>query len=119
MRWRKRTSRIIFLCFGLSLLTPSSFAAPAESLSDNQLLQRAMPPSWRFYQLMGPCKDLHVQRVEYAGHPGFSIRGVCPIKNLPDGDSECPNYLLTASGTVNPPTAIIRKMTLTLKCEGQ
>jgi hypothetical protein len=119
MQWRKRTSGIICLCFGLPLVTSSSFAAPPDSLSDNQLLQRVMPPNWRFYQLMGPCKNLHVQRVDYAGHPSFSIRGECPIKNLADGDSECPSYLLTADGTENPPTATIRKMTLALKCEGQ
>jgi hypothetical protein len=85
---------------------------------DNALMHFVMPDDWRFGRVLGPCENLKLHRMNYNGYRGFRIQGVCPIKGLADGDSECPSYLIQADGTVDTPrNAAIRKITLTLKCD--
>jgi hypothetical protein len=77
-----------------------------------------MPENWLFGRVLGPCRDLQLHRMAYNGFNGFRIQGVCRIRDLPDGDSECPAYLIQADGTTDTPKhATIRKMTMALKCQ--
>ena len=122
MRHKQNSKAAAFCALSILALFPVPTMSEEDGFfsDDKGLIRSVMPHDWSFYRLMGPCKNLHLERTPYAGHPGFGIQGECPIKNLTDGDSECPSYLLVASGTVDTPkTATIRKINLTLKCYGE
>ena len=108
---------VIFAVF--VAITFPAFAKGNNLLTDdNALIHFVMPANWSFGRVLEPCQTLKLHRQHYDGYRGFRIQGVCPIKGLADGDSECPSYLIQADGTVETPShATIRKMTLTLKCQ--
>jgi hypothetical protein len=88
-------------------------------LNDNELMHFVMRDDWKLPELE-PCKNLTLRRTTYNGFRGFKINGQCAIKDLPDGDSECPLYLIEADGTVESAGhATVRKIALRLKCFGQ
>ncbi len=62
------------------------------------------------------CRDVSVDR---SGEKAFHLEATCAIKGNPEGDLDCPDYRIDATGTIDTvKRATIRRLTMTLVCTG-
>jgi hypothetical protein len=63
------------------------------------------------------CRDVSITRSKQRGLNIFRLKATCTIKANPEGDLDCPEYRIDASGTIdNAIQATVRSLTMSLGC---
>jgi hypothetical protein len=90
-------------------------AAPSLLLDDAALIAHIKKNDYIFATALGVCSEEKILRTTAGRERSFEFTALCAARAAKE--SECPDYRLRATGTVDSESwATVRSMTLTLQC---